>query len=232
MSGSLPVIAAASLQSRARRTAEIGSLGSGDVGKSFARAFAAVGHDVMIGSRSPEKLHDFAAGLGERGHVGTFAATAGFGDILVLATLGTGTEEAVRLAGEGKFDGKVVIDATNPLDFSGGMPPKLFVGHTDSLGERVQRQIPNARVVKAFNTVGNAFFYKPSFPGGPPDMFLAGNDADAKKIVLQICEAFGWGVIDLGGIESSRYLEAMCMAWVIHGALSGSWNHAFKMLHQ
>jgi predicted dinucleotide-binding enzyme len=213
-------------------TAKIGILGSGDVGKSFAKAFAAVGHDVMIGSRAPGKLRDFAASLGARGRAGTFEQTAKFGDILVIATLGTATEEALRLAGESNFDGKVVIDATNPLDFSTGMPPKLFVGHTDSLGERVQRQIPRARVVKAFNTVGNAFFYKPSFPGGPPDMFIAGTDADAKKIVSQICEAFGWDVIDLGGIESSRYLEPMCMTWVLHGALSGSWNHAFKMLHQ
>jgi predicted dinucleotide-binding enzyme len=213
------------------KNARIGILGSGDVGKSFTRAFAALGHDVMIGSRSPEKLREFAAALGEKGHAGTFEETASFGDILVLATLGTATEEAIRLGGERNFDGKVVIDATNPLDFSGGMPPKLFVGHTDSLGEQVQRQIPAARVVKAFNTVGNAFFYKPSFPGGPPDMFIAGNDAGAKKIVSQICEAFGWGVIDLGGIESSRYLEPMCMTWVLHGALSGSWNHAFKMLH-
>lgn len=209
----------------------VGILGSGDVGKSFARAFVAVGHDVMIGSRSPEKLADFAKELGEKAQSGTFGETASFGDILVLATLGTATDEALRLAGVGNFAGKVVIDATNPLDFSGGMPPKLFVGHTDSLGEQIQRQIPNAKVVKAFNTVGNAFFYKPQLPGGPPDMFIAGNDAGAKKIVSQICGAFGWGVIDLGGLESSRYLEPMCMVWVLHGALSGSWTHAFKMLH-
>jgi len=214
------------------QNAKIGILGSGDVGKSFARAFAAVGHDVMIGSRTPEKLADFAAELGERGHCGTFEETAKFGDIIVLATLGTAAEEALRMAGVASFDGKVVIDATNPLDFSGGMPPKLFVGHTDSLGERVQRQIPAARVVKAFNTAGNGLFYKPQFQGGPPDMFIAGNDAGAKKIVAQICEAFGWGVIDVGGIESSRHLEPMCLVWVLHGALSGTWTHAFKMLHR
>src|SRR5512142_192307 len=95
--------------------ANIGILGSGDVGKSFARAFAALGHDVMIGSRSPEKLAGFAGELGEKAHNGTFEETAKFGDILVLATLGTATEEAIRLAGERNFGGKVVIDATNPL---------------------------------------------------------------------------------------------------------------------
>jgi predicted dinucleotide-binding enzyme len=210
---------------------KVGVLGSGDVGKALARGFASLGHQVKIGSRSPEKLRDFAnetKGVGSA----TFEETAAFGDLIALATLGTAAEEAVRLAGTGNFDGKVVIDATNPLDFSGGMPPTLFVGHTDSLGERVQRAIPNARVVKAFNTVGNAFFVNPDLPNGPPDMFLCGNDADAKKIVAQICAHWGWGVIDLGGIEASRHLEPMCMVWVLHGALSGSWTHAFKMLHK
>ncbi len=209
----------------------VGVIGSGEVGKALARGFAGLGHAVKIGSRSPEKLSDFArqtAGVSS----GTFEETAKFGDLIALATLGTATEEAIRLAGTKNFDGKVVIDATNPLDFSGGMPPKLFVGHTDSLGERVQRWLPTARVVKAFNTVGNAYFVNPHFPGGPPDMFIGGDDADAKRIVSQICTHWGWGVIDLGGIESARYLEPMCMVWVLHGALSGSWAHAFKMLHK
>jgi 8-hydroxy-5-deazaflavin:NADPH oxidoreductase len=210
---------------------KVGILGSGDVGKSFARGFAGLGHEVMIGSRSPEKLADFASET--KGVTsGTFEETAAFGDLLALATLGVATEEAIKLAGPSNFDGKVVIDATNPLDFSAGMPPKLFVGNTDSLGERIQRWIPAARVVKAFNTVGNAYFVNPDFPNGPPDMFIAGNDGDAKKIVSQVCKHWGWGVIDLGGIESSRHLEPMCMVWVLHGALSGSWSHAFKMLHK
>ena len=211
---------------------KVGILGSGDVGKSLARGFAALGHDVKIGSRSPEKLDAFVKGAGERVTGGTFADTARFGDLVVLATLGTGTEEAIRKAGLSNFDDKVVIDATNPLDFSGGMPPKLFVGHTDSLGERVQRSLPRARVVKAFNTTGNALFFKPDFPGGPPDMFIAGNDAGAKQLVSQVCEQFGWGVVDIGGIEGSRHLEPMCMVWVLRGALSGSWTHAFKMVHK
>ncbi len=211
---------------------KVGILGSGDVGKSFARAFSTLGHDVKIGSRSPEKLNDFVGEAGERVTSSTFEETARFGDLVVLATLGVGTEDALRLADPSNFKGKVVIDATNPLDFSPGGPPKLAVGHQDSLGERVQRWLPSARVVKAFNTVGNPHFYKPQFPGGPPDMFLCGNDAEGKKIVSQICREFGWGVIDIGGIEGSRYLEPMCMTWVLHGILSGSWNHAFKMLHK
>ncbi len=207
----------------------IGILGSGDVGKSLARGFLATGHQVKIGSRSPEKLADFAKESGASN--GTFAETASFGDILVLATHGAGTLEAIDLAGKDNFRGKVVIDATNPLDFSTGKP-QLYVGHIDSLGEQVQRHIPDAHVVKAFNTVGNAHFYKPDFPGGPPDMFLCGNDEAAKETVAQICRDFGWGVIDLGGIEGSRYLEPMCMTWVVHGIRSGRWNHAFRMLHR
>jgi 8-hydroxy-5-deazaflavin:NADPH oxidoreductase len=208
----------------------VGVLGSGDVGRALAKGFAGLGHEVKIGSRDAEKLREWAASAGERISSGTFEEAARFGDILVLATLGSGTESAIRMAGLDHFESKVVIDTTNPLDFSQGMPPRLFVGHTDSLGEQVQRLLPKARVVKAFNTVGNAHMVHPDFPGGPPDMFLCGNDDDAKKIVSQICEHFGWGVIDLGGIDASRHLEPMCVVWVLHGIRSGSWSHAFKML--
>ena len=212
------------------QTARVGVLGSGDVGRVLASGFAGLGHEVTIGSRDPEKLRDFA-GTSARIRAGTFADAARFGDIILLATLGVGSEEAIRLAGTEHFDGKVVIDATNPLDFSSGTP-RLSVGHTDSLGEAVQRLIPRANVVKAFNTVGNANMINPQFAQGPPDMFICGNDEDAKKIVEQICTHFGWGVIDLGGIEASRYLEPMCLVWVLHGIRTKRWTHAFKMLHR
>jgi len=209
----------------------VGVLGSGDVGKVLAGGFIKLGHDVKIGSRDPEKLREWAENAGEHASTGTFEETAKFGDVLVLATLGAGAESALKMAGPDNFAGKVVIDATNPLDFSTGAP-RLYVGFDDSLGEQVQRWIPKARVVKAFNTVGNAHMINPDFPSGPPDMFLCGNDDDAKKIVTQVCKHWGWGVIDLGGIESSRYLEPMCMTWVLYGVKSGSWNHAFKMLRK
>ena len=207
----------------------VGILGSGDVGKALAKGFSGLGHDVKIGSRSPEKLAEFASKQ-ERVSNGTFEEAAQFGDIIVLATHGNATVNAIELGGRDNFEGKVVIDTTNPLNFDKGKP-ELSVGFSDSQGEIVQRAIPNARVVKAFNTVGSPLMVNPQLPGGPPDMFIAGNDADAKKIVTQICEHFGFGVIDLGSIESSRYLEPMCMAWVLHGVLSGKWAHAFKMLH-
>ena len=209
----------------------VGILGSGDVARALAKGFLGLGHPVKLGSRDPRKLDEWKQSAGAAASAGTFAETARFGDLIILATLGTGTEQALQMAGPENFNGKVVIDATNPLDFSGGMPPKLFVGHTDSLGERVQRWLPGARVVKAFNTVGNAFMIHPKFPGGPPDMFIGGNDDGAKSLVTQICKEFGWSVIDLGGIETSRYLEPMCLVWVLHGVRTNSWTHAFKMLH-
>ena len=208
---------------------KVGVIGSGDVGKALARGFLMLGHEVKIGSRDPEKLDDFVGSAGERASSGTFEEVAKFGDLIVLATLGGAAESAINMAGKSNFDGKVVIDATNPLDFSTGAP-RLSVGFNDSLGEQVQRLLPKARVVKAFNTVGNAHFVKPDFPNGPPTMFIAGNDEESKRLVSQICEHFGWDVSDLGGIESSRYLEPMCMAWVAHGVHSKSWNHAFKLL--
>jgi predicted dinucleotide-binding enzyme len=211
---------------------KVGVLGSGDVGRVLAAGFAGLGHEVRIGSREPEKLKDWAASAGGRVSTGTFEEAAQFGDLIILATLGVATTNAIKLAGVQNFEKKVVIDTTNPLDFSQGMPPRLSIGHDDSLGEQIQRMLPEARVVKAFNTVGNPHMVHPKFPGGPPDMFLCGNDAEAKKLVTQVCEAFGWGVIDIGGIEGSRHLEPMCLVWVLHGVLSGGWNHAFKMLHQ
>jgi len=207
----------------------VGILGSGDVGKALARGFILLGHEVKIGSRDPEKLREWVESAGERASSGTFEETAKFGDLIVLATLGAAVENAIDLAGKSNFDGKVVIDTTNPLDFSSG-GPQLSIGFNDSLGERVQRRIPKARVVKAFNTVGNAHMVKPDFPGGPPTMFIAGNEDESKRLVSQICEHFGWDISDLGGIESSRYLEPMCLAWVLHGIHSKSWNHAFKLL--
>jgi predicted dinucleotide-binding enzyme len=209
----------------------VGVLGSGDVGRVLAGGFIKLGHDVKVGSRDPEKLREWAEKSGPHASAGTFEEAARFGDLIVLATLGTAAESALKMAGIDNFAGKVVIDATNPLDFSSG-GPKLSIGFDDSLGEQVQRLIPNARVVKAFNTVGNAHMINPDFPGGPPDMFICGNDDDAKKLVAQVCQHWGWGVIDLGTIESSRYLEPMCLVWVLHGVRSGTWNHAFKMLRK
>jgi 8-hydroxy-5-deazaflavin:NADPH oxidoreductase len=211
----------------------IGILGSGDVGRALGTAFATCGYEVMIGSREAgnPKVKDWISRAGVRASGGTFAEAARFGEVIVLATLWSGTENALRLAGAESFAGKVVIDATNPLDYA-TTPPRLSVGLTDSAGEQVQRWLTTARVVKAFNIVGHAHMFRPDFPGGPPDMFLAGNDAGAKQAVSQILNEFGWEAIDLGGIEASRYLEPLAMVWITYGFRAKSWNHAFKLLRK
>jgi predicted dinucleotide-binding enzyme len=213
---------------------KIGLLGTGDVGRALGSGFVTLGHEVRMGSRSAdnEKALAWAEEMGPKASVGTFADAAAFGDIVILATLGVATENALKLAGPENFRGKVVIDATNPLDTSGGMPPKLAVSGDDSAGERVQRLLPDADVVKAFNTVGNPFMFRPEFPGGPPDMFICGNSEEARKTVAKILQDFGWGVVEIGGIEGSRYLEAMCIVWVRSALSCGSWNLAFKLLRK
>jgi 8-hydroxy-5-deazaflavin:NADPH oxidoreductase len=216
-----------------RAHTRVGVLGSGEVGRRLAAGFSSRGHDVMIGSRDPGKpeLSEWLAGDGAGIKAGTFAETAAHGELVVLAVLGNAAEEAIADADPANFAGKVVIDATNPLDFSGGFPPKLSICGEDSLGERVQRALPDARVVKAFNTIGNPYFVDPSFSEGRPTMLIAGNDDDAKRTVADVVADFGWpDAVDIGGIEGSRELEAICIAWVKIGGARGAWDHGFKLL--
>lgn len=214
---------------------KIGMLGSGDVGHALGTGFVRRGHEVMMGSRSPggEKVRDWlGASPGDGASAGTFEEAAAFGNLLVLATAWSGTENAIRLARPENFAGKILIDATNPLLFEPNRPPRLAVGHTDSAGEQVQRWVPEARVVKAFNIVGAPHMVDPDFPGGPPDMFICGNDADAKATVTELCEEFGWPVTDIGGIEGARYLEPFAMVWILCAIRSGSRDSAFKLLRK
>jgi hypothetical protein len=214
---------------------KVGILGTGDVGRALGNGFIKYGHEALMGSRSAtnEKAVAWATAAGPKARVGTFADAAAFGDVILLATLWTGTKSAIDLAGGAKaFARKVVMDATNPLDFSQGMPPRLALGHTDSAGEQVQRWLPGAKVVKVYNIVGNVHMVDPQFPGGPPDMFICGNDDGAKTTVSEICRQFGWPTIDLGGIEGSRWLEPLCILWVTYGMRNNNWNHAFKLLRK
>ena len=211
---------------------KVGILGTGDVGKAIGKGFVTLGHEVKMGSRQAGNLKAlaWAKELGPKASAATFEEAATFGEIVVLATLGVANESALRAAGLETLRGKIVIDTTNPLDFSRGAPPRLAVSGEDSAGERVQRLLDGVMVVKAFNTVGNPLMFRPSLPGGPPDMFICGDSDEAKARVTAILKDFGWGVVDTGGIESSRYLEAMCMVWVLAGMKRGSWTHAFKLL--
>ena len=213
---------------------KIGILGTGDVGQALGIGFANLGHEVKMGSRDPnqEKVKAWVNKAGSKASAGTFAEAAAYGELAVLCTIWTGAENAIRLAGPDHLAGKVVIDTTNPLDFSAGIPPKLSVGHTDSAGEHIQRWLPNSRVVKAFNIVGSAHMFKPEFPGGPPDMFICGDDDQAKVTVTDLLQAFGWSVIDIGGIECARYLEPLAMIWIRHFFRVNSVNHAFKLLRK
>jgi predicted dinucleotide-binding enzyme len=211
----------------------VGVLGTGEVGQRLALGFHSRGHDVMIGSRDPQKpeLREWLAGAGAGVAAGTFAEAAAHGELLVLAVFGQAADDAIADAGPANFAGRVVIDAMNPLDFSGGFPPKLSVSGEDSLGEQVQRALPDAKVVKAFNTIGSTYYVDPSFSGGAPTMLIAGNDAKAKRVVGDILVDFGWPEpIDLGGIEGSRELEAICIAWVKIGGVRGAWDHGFALL--
>lgn len=199
----------------------IGILGSGVVGQALARGLAGHGHEIRIGTRQ-DAVDDLP--------VGRPAEVAEEAELVFLSVQGTA---AVEVAGgvREQLRGKVLIDTTNPLDFSSGAPG-LFVGHTDSLGEQVQRAVPEAHVVKAYNTVGNTLMVDPDLPGGPPSMFIGGDAENAKGTVTDLLESTGWHVVDLGGIEASRYLEPMCLAWVLHGARVGTWNHAFRLLER
>jgi predicted dinucleotide-binding enzyme len=211
----------------------VGVLGTGQVGQRFAEGFKSRGHEVMIGSRDPGKpeLREWLAADGSGVQAGTFAQAAEHGQLLVLGVLGNAVLDVIADAGARNFSGKVVIDATNPLDFSGGFPPKLSVSGEDSLGERVQRALPDAKVVKAFNTIGSPYFVDPVFSDGAPTMLIAGNDEGAKDAVRDVLADFGWsGAIDIGGIEGSRELEAICIAWVKIGGARGAWDHGFKLL--
>jgi 8-hydroxy-5-deazaflavin:NADPH oxidoreductase len=212
---------------------KVGIIGSAVVGQVLAKAFLSEGYDVMLGSRNPTKQEVVAwHEQNPSGKTGTFEETASFGDIVVLATGGSVTENAIHLAGINNLDGKVVIDTTNPI---AAAPPvngviKYFTTLDDSLMERIQRLIPKAHVVKAFNSVGNAFFYKPNFPAGKPTMFICGNNADAKKTVTQILDAFGFETEDMGAVEAARAIEPLCILWCIPGFIKNEWTHAFKLL--
>ena len=212
---------------------KIGIIGSGVVAQALGTGFVTLGHEVKIGTRHPAKqdIQAFLENAGAKASSGSFTDAGRFGEIVMLATSWSGTENALKLAGPGALAGKIVIDVTNPLKMNPKGPPGLAVSGNDSAGEQVQRWLPESWVVKAFNHIGNSLMFRPQLPGGPPDMFIAGNDAAAKRRVTdEILKPFGWNVSDLGGIEMSRYLEALAMVWILYGFSTNSWTHAFKLL--
>ncbi|UEG51098.1 NAD(P)-binding domain-containing protein [Ferruginibacter lapsinanis] len=212
---------------------QVGIIGSGIVGRVLATGLLKEGHQVMLGTRDIAKeevvkwKEENSGGL-----TGTFSETAIFGDLIIIATGGLVTEAAIKLAGIENFKGKTVIDTTNPI---AAAPPvngvlQYFTSMNESLMERIQQLIPNANVVKAFNSVGNAFMYKPDFGGITPTMFICGYNDEAKKTVTEILHSFGWETEDMGKAEAARAIEPLCILWCIPGFINNQWSHAFKLL--
>lgn len=212
---------------------KVGILGSGIVGRVLASAFLQEGHEVMVGSRSPEKEEVTTwKSKNPEGMTGHFSDAASFGELLVLATKGTVVLDAIALAGTANLQGKVVIDATNPIS---DLPPvngvlRFFTDFNESLMEKIQHAVPQARLVKAFSCVGNAYMYKPSFDGQRPTMFICGNDEGARNTVTGILDSFGWETADMGSAEAARFIEPLCGLWCIPGFRNNEWSHAFKLL--
>ena len=210
---------------------KIGVLGSGDVARTLASSFLKHGHKVTLGSRTPEKLADWAK-ANPAGATGTFAEAAEFGELIVLAVKGSAAAEVLLLAGAANVAGKTVADACNPI---ADAPPdhgvlQFFTTHHEALMEQLQREFPDAHLVKVFNSVGSISMVNPVYAGGRPTMFICGNDAGAKKQVGEILDQFGWETTDMGGVEAARAIEPLCMLWCIPGFTRNEWTHAFKLL--
>jgi 8-hydroxy-5-deazaflavin:NADPH oxidoreductase len=212
---------------------KIGVLGSGEVAQTLGGGFLKHGHETTLGTRDPAKLADWRAGH-PKGRVASFADAAKSAEVVVLAVKGSVAADALRAAGAANLTGKVVIDATNPITDD---PPvngvlRFFTAPDESLLERLQREFPAARLVKAFNSVGSAFMVNPSFREGRPTMFVCGNDEAAKGVVGEILDQFGWEPADMGRAESARAIEPLCILWCLPGFLRNEWSHAFKLLRK
>ncbi len=212
---------------------KVGVLGSGIVAQTLAAGLAKYCHQVIIGSRSPQKLAEFAAknaGVA----AGTFAEAAAFGDLIILAVKGNAASEALGLAGAGNLAGKTIIDTCNPI---ADAPPvngvlQFFTGQNESLMEGLQAEFPTANFVKAFNSVGAPRMVDPKFEGGRPTMFICGNDGAAKQTVTALLDEFGWETADMGSAEAARAIEPLCKLWCIPGFTRNEWTHAFKLLRK
>jgi predicted dinucleotide-binding enzyme len=209
----------------------IGVFGTGMVGSAIATKLVELGHEVMMGSRTAasEQAGEWVAAAGRGASQGTFADAAAHGELLFNCTAGEASLEAVGTAAPGDLAGKVLVDVANPLDHSRGRPPGLSVSSFDSLGEQLQRALPDTRVVKALNTVNCEVMVDPGKLPEEHDVFVCGNDDSAKAAVRELLESFGWPaehVLDLGDITAARGTEAYVLFWIrVWGALgTGHFN--------
>jgi predicted dinucleotide-binding enzyme len=209
---------------------KIGVLGSGMVAQTLGAGFLKHGHEVMLGTRDTSKL-DAWASQNAKGKRGTFTEAARFGEMVVLAVKGSVALSAIKGV-SGDVQGKTVIDTTNPIadaaPVNGVLP--YFTTHSESLMERLQKEVPGARFVKAFNSVGAAYMVNPHFKDRPT-MFICGNDETAKRSVGSLLEQLGWETADMGKVEAARAIEPLCMLWCIPGIAKNDWSpRAFKLL--
>jgi predicted dinucleotide-binding enzyme len=210
---------------------KIAVFGTGNVGETLGSKLVELGHEVKMGSRTAtnEKALAWVKKAGAKASAGTFADAAKFGELIINATLGAGTIEAFKMAGAENSAGKVILDLSNPLDFSKGMPPSLFISNTDSLGEALQREFPKARVVKALNTMWCGLMVNPRQLAESHHAFVAGNDPAAKDAVKQLLQGFGWKpeeLLDVGDITAARATESVLPIWLrLYGTMkTGAFN--------
>ena len=211
----------------------IGVLGSGNAGRALAAGFLCCGHDVLVGTRNPDKMRDWLRAT-PRSSAGSFADAANFGEVVVLAVRGSVAARALRMAGTPNLKGKPVIDATNPVADQAPQDGVLhfFTSLEDSLMERLQREYSVAHFVKAFNSVGHGMMAKPDLPGGPPSMFICGNHEPSKQVVTRLVDQMGWEPIDMGGVQAARAIEPLGMLWNIPAIREKHTEHAFKLLRK
>ncbi len=213
---------------------KIGIIGSGAVSMALAKGLTRHGYQVTVGTNDAEKHLSIKEATEDKVSIGTFAEVADAHDLLILAVKGSAAEEALRNAGLENFHNKIIIDTTNPIDDA---PPvngviQFFTTPHESLMERLQRLVPDARFVKCYSCVGYVFMVDPDFGGQKPTMFICGNDQEAKNVVKGILDETGWETEDMGAVEAARAIEPLCILWCIPGFISNQWHHAFKLLRK
>jgi 8-hydroxy-5-deazaflavin:NADPH oxidoreductase len=221
---------------------KVAILGSGIVGQTLGKKLVEIGHEVILGTRNPSKrdeakgwagsLNDWLNTVGNKATVATFAATAAQGEIVINATHGMASLEALQIAGAENLQGKILIDVANELDFSQGMPPKSMAADTTSLGEKIQAAFPNTKVVKTLNTMNCQMMVDPKqLADGKHTVFISGNDIDAKSKVTELLQSFGWmDIFDLGDITSARATEMMMPIWLRAFGKLGNVPYNFKIV--
>ena len=200
----------------------MGVLGSGMVAQAISARLAELGYEVMIGTRDAEKLKGWQSS-NQRVMIGSFAETAAHGETVFNATNGAASLQALTMAGAENLSGKILVDVSNPLDFSNGFPPSLSVFGTDSLAEQIQRAFPLTKVVKTLNTVtARIMVYPLEVANGDHHVFISANDVEAKSQVMELLRSFGWvNIFDLGDLSTARGTEAYLLLWVrLFGAMN------------